>query len=462
MYRLPASYTFLRRPISRSPLRHCRYTSTPETTPLVTTHFFIQCTTTSAYEGALRLGHCSRSPITTNAHELPEMRPSVPFPSNYFHCPPPFRSLPLRSRRFKTQHCKMIVCPPGLVLVTGASGFIGAHVVVQLLEAGYRVRGTARGAKLEVLQEHFKDNSSFEAIAIDDIATADYSKALEGHLTGVDAVFHIASPIAGKALPEDSLKGAMDGTLNILCQAVSAGIYKMVITSSFATFFDPGQKDTYVDRVLTEEDWGETSRKDLLSGNHNPLYVYFGTKILTEKAVWHFAGEHPELDLTTINPPFVYGPFVLYLADSPAALGSNVLIYRLIAGLPGRPLPVQTAPYWIHVRDVARAHVLALTLPKNLSRSGGDSLERKRFMLAGPGCPLWTDMVKHIAEKHPHLRHRLPSLENAPEPPRALARHDTTRAREILGITEYISWEETVDNTVQALLEVEQVWATPA
>ncbi len=67
-------------------------------------------------------------------------------------------------------------------------------------------------------------------------------------------------------------------------------------------------------------------------------------------------------------------------------------------------------------------------------------------------------MVKYVAEKYPELRDRLPTLENAPPLPGPLSKSDTTRAREVLGIKEYIGLEETLDETITSLLEVEKSW----
>ena len=151
----------------------------------------------------------------------------------------------------------------------------------------------------------------------------------------------------------------------------------------------------------------------------------------------------------------MYGPYLVPPGQGPASLGSNILLYQLIAGNPGRPLPPQIPPYYCHVRDASRAHLLALKLPK---LPAGADVRDKRFLVTAPEPALWTDIVKFIAEKYPELKDRLPTLENAPPLPGPLSTTDTSRTHEILGITEYIGLSETVDETIHALLEVEKTW----
>ncbi|EIW58515.1 NAD-P-binding protein [Trametes versicolor FP-101664 SS1] len=364
-----------------------------------------------------------------------------------------------------------------VVLITGASGFIGAHVVVQLLDLGYRVKGTARGAKLELLREKFGANPNFEVVEIRDIATDDFTGALEG----VSAVVHLASPLAGRQSPEEALNSAVEGTLNILRQCVKAKVSKVVFTSSWATTLDPNLAATFAGVTFTEKDWGAVTREDLLNGDHNPLYVYCGIKTLAELAAWQFAKEHSVLDLASINPPFVYGKPVDGLTSGTGvmSLGTNALIYQLIAGEPGRPLPPQLPPYYCNVRDVARAHVLALGLPRTpayaakallsdlLQHRRGSCLPKlpadagvqgKRFIVAGPGAMLWVDAVKMILVERPALKDRLPRLDDAPPLPGPLSAVNTTRANEVLGMKEYAGLQETLLEAVDALTTAETTW----
>ena len=161
----------------------------------------------------------------------------------------------------------------------------------------------------------------------------------------------------------------------------------------------------------------------------------------------------------TVNPPFVYGDPIPELLGPKnyQALSSNMLVYQLLLGPPGRPLPPQIPPFWVSIHDVARAHVLALRVPKLASGASADVRE-KRFIVAGPGHLLWSDAVRLLAKERPALKERLPSLEDVPPLPGPVATLDTKRAAEMLGMKEYRDMNETLLETVDALLRVEKAW----
>ena len=157
-----------------------------------------------------------------------------------------------------------------------------------------------------------------------------------------------------------------------------------------------------------------------------------------------------------VNPPFVYGAPIAGLSPGGlAAPGTNALIYQLIAGEPCGALPLQLPPYYCNVRDVARAHILALKLPK---LAAGADVRDKRFVVAGPGAILWADAVKTLLAQRSALKDRLPTLENAPPLPGTLSKVDTTRARGVLGVKEYVGQDETLLETVDTLVELEKTW----
>ncbi len=99
--------------------------------------------------------------------------------------------------------------------------------------------------------------------------------------------------------------------------------------------------------------------------------------------------------------------------------------------------------------------MLALKLPKLAT---GADVREKRFIVAGPGAMLWADAVKTLLAQRPALKDRLPTLENAPPLPGPLSKVDTTRAKNVLGLKEYVGQDETLLDTVDALVEIEKTW----
>ena len=125
--------------------------------------------------------------------------------------------------------------PPTTILVTGASGFIGCHCVLDLLSLGYRVRGSvrdlARTDSLEAtLNANGADTSKLDWVQASLTEPDSWSAAVDG----CDANFHIASPVPTiqPKDPADVIDPAKQGTLNFLETAASHGINRVVLTSS--------------------------------------------------------------------------------------------------------------------------------------------------------------------------------------------------------------------------------------
>src|SRR5450755_868842 len=124
------------------------------------------------------------------------------------------------------------------VLVTGGSGFIGAHCILQLLGAGYDVRTTVRDLKREadvraMLKEGDADaGNRLSFVAADLEKDAGWADAV----AGCEYVLHVASPFPAN-LPkhEDELiVPAREGALRVLRASRDAGVKRVVLTSSFA------------------------------------------------------------------------------------------------------------------------------------------------------------------------------------------------------------------------------------
>ena len=123
---------------------------------------------------------------------------------------------------------------PPITFITGATGFIGSHVVQNALAAGTRVRLSVRKEEqIHTLKHLFSTESNqLDFVVIPDIADPE---AFTGKLEGVEYVIHIASPMPGKGqdFQSDYLKPAVEGTVAVLQAAKAArSVKRVVVTSS--------------------------------------------------------------------------------------------------------------------------------------------------------------------------------------------------------------------------------------
>ncbi|UOZ06027.1 aldehyde reductase [Amycolatopsis sp. WQ 127309] len=253
------------------------------------------------------------------------------------------------------------------VLVTGGSGFIAGHCILHLLEQGYLVRTTVRSLHREaavrsVLTEAGMVNGdALSFVAADLTDDAGWADAV----SEVDYVLHVASPVQPGHVddPEELIAPAREGTLRVLRAARDAGVRRVVLTSAFHAV---GWGHPHDDHVFTEDDW-------TVVGAHD-VDAYGASKTIAEQAAWEFVKtEGGSLELATTLPVAVMGPVMGHDVS-----GSNQLIQRILNGdMPGFPdlyFPV------VDVRDVASAHVLAMTTP---------AAAGQRFILStGPAIPM--------------------------------------------------------------------------
>jgi nucleoside-diphosphate-sugar epimerase len=238
----------------------------------------------------------------------------------------------------------------GTVLVTGGSGFIGSHCIVQLLAAGHRVRTSVRSRGREGVVRAMLQQGGAEPGERLPFVEADLERdaGWPQAVAGCDYVLHVASPFPPD-LPkhEDELiVPAREGALRVLRAARDAGVRRVVLTSSFAAvgYGHPPQPAPF----------DETSWTDLDGAGVLP---YIKSKTLAERAAWDFiAREGGALELAVVNPVGVFGPVL-----GPDYSTSILLVQRLMDGaMPGCP---QLCFGVVDVRDVADLHLRAMTDP---------------------------------------------------------------------------------------------------
>jgi len=192
--------------------------------------------------------------------------------------------------------------------------------------------------------------------------------------------------------------------------------------------------------------------EEALSLGASPMFVYSTSKALADLAVRDYKCAHRDLDLTTIHPSYVYGPRGRGQAYNAPSTGTNWFIYTLIDGTPDRPVSgydpaVRGPPLSVDVRDVARAHVLALKAPP--------SDEVKRFVISSSRFT-WVEAVEFLAQTRPELKGRLPIITGNEPPLELFAALDTSTTESVLGLKDYIKWQDTILDTVDDLLRVEK------
>ncbi|MBV8351987.1 MAG: aldehyde reductase [Verrucomicrobia bacterium] len=235
------------------------------------------------------------------------------------------------------------------VLVTGGSGFIGCHCILQLLTAGYQVRTTVRNLKREpdvramLKVGGAEPDGRVSFVAADLENDAGWSDAV----AGCEYVLHVASPFPDSVPKhEDELiTPAREGTLRVLRAARDAGAKRVVLTSSFAAI---GYGHEPQDKPFDETNW---------SNLNEDAGAYVKSKTLAERAAWDFmAKEGGNLELSVINPVGVFGPVL-----GPNYSTSILLVQRLMTGsVPGCP---RLHFGLVDVRDVADIHVRAMRHP---------------------------------------------------------------------------------------------------
>jgi dihydroflavonol-4-reductase len=251
-------------------------------------------------------------------------------------------------------------------LVTGATGFVGAAVAKALLAAGWEVRVLARSGS---------DRSNLQRLAVEvaEGELADFG-SLQSALEGCSGLFHAAADYRlGARDPTQLYRTNVDGTRNILDAARTAGVARIVYTSSVATIGippdgSPGEEGTAVD----------------LS---NMIGHYKRSKYLAEEVVRDAA--RAGMSVVIVNPSTPVGPGDI----KPTPTGQLVL-----DAASGRmPAYVDTGLNIVHVDDVAAGHLLAY----ERGRAG------ERYILGGDDMTLQTILVqisRLVGRKPPRIR----------------------------------------------------------
>lgn len=230
-----------------------------------------------------------------------------------------------------------------MILVTGGTGFLGAHVVCELLENNRQVRAIKRATS--TLQEfnyifnirfaHLTEQQKAEKLALLNWTPADLLDvpSLEDAMEGVEQVYHVAAMVSFVAKQADEMQQVnVQGTTNVVNVALYAGVKKLCYCSSIAALGRAESGMTIDEKTA----WTDS----LLNTN------YAISKYRAELEVWR-AGEEG-LNIVMVNPGVIIG-------EGDWSKGSCKMMATAAKGV---PVYTEGINGYVDVRDVAKAMFL--------------------------------------------------------------------------------------------------------
>ena len=270
-----------------------------------------------------------------------------------------------------------------MVLVTGGTGLVGAHLLLHLVENGDAVRAIYRNItsiqKTKDLFALYKKESLFEKIEWVQADITDIP-SLEMVFENVEYVYHCAALISFDPTDEDLLrKTNIEGTANIVNFCIAKAVKKLCFLSSIAALGDLKNNE----KIITEEsEWNPEKQ-------HSDYAI---SKYGAEMEIWR--GQQEGLDTVIVNPGIIIGPGFL-------EQGSGKLFKRVANGL---SFYTKGVTGFIAVHDVVR---ITIQLMKN-------EYSNERFTLIAENL-IFRDLLNAIADslnvKRPFM-HANPLLMN--------------------------------------------------
>lgn len=248
------------------------------------------------------------------------------------------------------------------VLVTGASGFLGGHVVIQLLKEGYNVIGTVRSIDQGNFLKTNLNSNNFEFYVVELLNKSSFDNVFKKS-PQISKIIHTAAPY-NFTLPDlehSVIRTTIEGTRNLLQSALENGpnVNHIVNTSNLAAHIS---LEDYSNPKITinEKSWCNYTKKE---GLKSPFSASHYSKAEAERVFWKFLKDHENrFTGCSISPGFMFGPqpFDQYIEKAQLNVSSELINYSLRVGPDGLDKVPNMVGYLTDVRDVARLQVTSL------------------------------------------------------------------------------------------------------
>lgn len=304
------------------------------------------------------------------------------------------------------------------ILVTGASGFVAIHTIVQLLEQGYQVRGTIRSLSKEsevraTIAKYVQAIDRLEFLPADLEQDAGWDEAMKG----IEYVLHVASPfpLFEPEHEDELIIPAVEGTLRVLRAAHKAKVKRVVQVSSNAAISSGHNGEN---KTFTEEDWTYLDK----------VGAYPKSKTLAELAAWDFIKSEEnknKMELVTINPPLILGP----IPNKDFRTSVELIRTYMLGKVPGVG---RIKMGIVDVRDVAAAIILAMKTPE----AAGN-----RF-LCSADVPWLSEIAGILHKEYAKRGYKIPTLQFPSFLIRLIALFD----KKIALVTDTLDWDYELSN----------------
>ncbi|MEO7532122.1 MAG: NAD-dependent epimerase/dehydratase family protein [Sediminibacterium sp.] len=250
-----------------------------------------------------------------------------------------------------------------MILITGASGLVGSHLLTQLVKEGKQVRALYRSFIPAIAGA---DKVEWVKADILDVV------ALEDAMVGIAQVYHCAAIVSFNPKKKKALEQTnIEGTANVVNACLNAGIRKLLFVSSVAAL-GRIRENTAINETMN---WSEDTSNS----------QYGKTKYFSEMEVWRGIGEG--LDAVIVNP-------VIILGASDWEKGSSGLFKSAYDEFPWY---TEGSSGFVDVQDVVKAMILLMESAETA----------ERFILCADSLPyreVFTQMANNFAKKPPHKK----------------------------------------------------------
>jgi nucleoside-diphosphate-sugar epimerase len=217
------------------------------------------------------------------------------------------------------------------VLVTGANGFIGHHIIKLLLErTPHQVEAAVRTSNMSTqLQAIHKNHPRLTMHVVPDITTPEAFVQAAQHC---HAIIYLPSPVgsSGDDYEEELLLPSIQA-VQAICHAADSNesVRRLVYCSTFAAVFDPSPEGSLPTKVYTEEDWNPTTY-DQAKSTTEMMLAYQASKALAEREMTKLCDDQSRWDYVSLCPGIVFGAPVEGSVGRVQELGqSNAILWDL-------------------------------------------------------------------------------------------------------------------------------------